>query len=328
MSFILITRHQPAPDKQYPVTGYTPDNNGPYIMNDGSGSLDNTHTIAELLRSQLNQFSHAEMKIVNHLLANYPMSGLVSITELSENCDVSSPTVMRSLKKIGYTSFTTFQKKLKEELQQTLSDPITKHDHWVSDAPESHVLNKVADTVTTNLRHSLNQINHEQFDAIVDLLAEQDRALHIVGGRITRSFACYLNTHLEVIRENVYLFPEAVALWPHHLLKIKPDDVLVVFDVRRYEQDLITTGNLAQSRGARIILFTDQWLSPVAGYADHILPIRIEGKSGWDSGVVTLFFVEALIAALEEKLWTQTSERMRELENMFDLTARFKKHAK
>ncbi|SIS96421.1 MurR/RpiR family transcriptional regulator [Neptunomonas antarctica] len=294
-------------------------------MNDAPAKHDNSHTIAELLRSQLNKFSPAEMKIVNHLQANYPMSGLVSITELSENCGVSTPTVMRTLKKIDYSSFPTFQKALKDELQQTLSDPIAKHDKWATDAPESHVLNKVADTVTTNLRHSLNQISHEQFDAIIDLLAQQDQALHIVGGRITSAFARYLNTHLEVIRENVYLFPEAVALWPHHMLKIKPNDVMIVFDVRRYEQDLITISKLADTRGAKIILFTDQWLSPIAGYATHTLPIRIEGKSGWDSGVVTLFFAEAIVVALEEKLWAQTSARMRELEDMFDLTERFKK---
>jgi DNA-binding MurR/RpiR family transcriptional regulator len=294
-------------------------------MNDSGAIQDNSQTIAELLRSQLSQFSPAEMKIVNHLQANYPLSGMKSITELSGDCGVSTPTVMRMLKKIGHSSFTTFQKALKDELQQTLSDPITKHDQWAADAPQSHVLNKVADTITTNLRHSLNQISHEQFDAIIELLARQEQALHIVGGRITSAFARYMNTHLEVIRENVYLFPEAVALWPHHLLKIKPNDVVIVFDVRRYEQDLITTSKLAHARGAKIILFTDQWLSPIAGDALHILPIRIEGKSGWDSGVVTLFFAEAIIVALEEKLWVQTSARMRELEDMFDLTERFKK---
>ena len=296
-------------------------------MNSTSDNTD-SRTIAELFRSQLNLFSPAELKLVNYLLTNYPMSGLVSITQLSESCGVSAPTVMRTLKRIGHTSFTTFQKELKDELQQTLSDPITKHDRWAADAPEEHVLNKVADTVTTNLRHSLNQVDHEQFDAIVDLLADQTQALHIVGGRITSAFARYLNTHLEVIRENVHIFPEAVSLWPHHLLKIKEGDVIIMFDVRRYEQDLITVGRLLEARGAKIILFTDQWLSPVADYSAHTLPIRIEGKSGWDSGVVTLFFAEALVVALEEKLWTQTSKRMRELENMFDLTERFKKRAR
>ncbi len=287
-----------------------------------------SHTIAELLRSQLNLFSPAELKLVNYLLTNYPMSGLVSITELSENCGISTPTVMRTLRKIGFTSFTTFQKELKEELQQTLSDPIAKHDRWAADAPKEHALNRVANTVTTNLRHSLNQINHEQFDAIIDLLADQEHALHILGGRITSAFARYLNTHLNVIREDVHLFPETASLWPHHLLKIKENDVVIMFDVRRYEQDLITAGRLLKARGAKIILFTDQWISPVADYSEHTLPIRIEGKSGWDSGVVTLFFAESMVVALEERLWSQTSKRMRELENMFDLTERFKKRTK
>lgn len=282
-------------------------------------------TVAELIRQQMKNFTPAEIRLANHLLGNYPMAGLVSITELSEASGVSTPTVMRTLKKLGHTSFTTLQKALKEELQKTLSDPITKHDQWAAEAPSTHVLNTVADTVTTNLRHSLNQISHELFDQVIELLVTEDHAVHIVGGRITTSFAHYLTTHLEVMRENTYNFPSSVALWPHHLLKIKQDDVLVMFDVRRYEPDLLTVSQLAAERGAKIILFTDQWLSPIAAQATHILPIKIEGRSGWDSGVTIMFFVEALIVALEEKLWPQTSKRMRELEGMFDLTERFKK---
>ena len=46
-------------------------------------------TIAERIRAQFNQFKPAERKIATHLLSNYPMAGLVSITELSATSKVS-----------------------------------------------------------------------------------------------------------------------------------------------------------------------------------------------------------------------------------------------
>lgn len=38
-----------------------------------------------------------------------------------------------------------------------------------------------------NLRQTLRQLSPDQFNAIAQLLADQNRTVHIVGGRITRS---------------------------------------------------------------------------------------------------------------------------------------------
>ncbi len=285
--------------------------------------------IDELIRTHFNEFKPAERKIANHLLGNYPMAGLVSITALSQACDVSTPTVMRTLKRIGFTSFVSFQKSLKAELSKTLSDPIAKHGQWAAaGSPEEHILNRAAKSVVSNLRDTINQISFETFNQVVDLLADPERSLHLVGGRITHSFSDYLGTHLEVIRKAVFKLPSSVGLWPHHLLNIEQNDVLVIFDVRRYEADLLSLAELAVQKGAIVVLFSDQWLSPIAKHAKFIFPIRIEAPSGWDSGVATLFVLEALIAALESKLWPDASKRMQELETAFDYTGRFKQQPK
>ena len=98
--------------------------------------------------------------------------------------------------------------------------------------------------------------------------------------------------------------------------------------MRRYEADLLSLAELAVQKGAIVVLFSDQWLSPIAKHAKFIFPIRIEAPSGWDSGVATLFVLEALIAALESKLWPDASKRMQELETAFDYTGRFKQQPK
>jgi DNA-binding MurR/RpiR family transcriptional regulator len=280
--------------------------------------------IDERLRNQLKEFKPAELKIARYLLADYPMAGLVSITELSASCDVSTPTVMRTLKRIGFTSFVSFQKELKKELSDTLADPIAKHNRWAAGAPPEHILNQRSESVLTNLRETMNHISYQTFNQVVDLLADESVSLHLVGGRITHAFSDYLGTHLEVMRGGVYKLPGAVSLWSHHLLDMNADDVLIIFDVRRYETDLLNIARLSADKGIKVVLFTDQWMSPIANTADFSFPAHVDAPSGWDSGVATLFIIEALITEVERKLWPQASERMKELEGIFDHTGRFK----
>ncbi|NNE63772.1 MAG: MurR/RpiR family transcriptional regulator, partial [Gammaproteobacteria bacterium] len=234
-------------------------------------------------------------------------------------------TVMRTIKKLGFGGFPAFHSALHDELNQTLSDPINKHDQWANDVPAEHILNQFAKAITSNLRQSLKQVDHKTFDDVVSLLTEKQRNIHIVGGRITHAFADYLQTHLQVIRKDIHMLPASAGLWPHHLLNVNAGDVLVIFDIRRYEADLLELAKLANQRELKIVLFTDQWLSPITSYATHYFSSRIEAPSGWDSGVVTLFLIESIIAAMEELLWPQTSSRLKELEDIFDFTGRFKR---
>ncbi len=251
------------------------------------------------------------------------MSGLVSITALSEECDVSAPTVMRMLNRIGFDSFIAFQKGLKKELALILADPIAKHGQWATGAPKEHILNQAAEAVVANMRDTLSHIHYDDFDQVVALLTDQSHSLHLVGGRITHSFSDYFCTHLEVIRKGVHKFQSSAGSWPHHLLDMAQNDVLIIFDVRRYEADLLSLAKLAHEKGVQIVLFTDQWLSPISAYAKHSFPVRIEAPSGWDSGVTTLFVIEALVAAVESELWPVAEKRIKALEETFNFTGRF-----
>jgi DNA-binding MurR/RpiR family transcriptional regulator len=282
-------------------------------------------TIAELIRASMRVLTRAERQLANALMANYPVAGLTSITELAKTANVSTPTVLRMAKKIGFSGFPEFQSALRRELEATLSNPIAKHDRWAIDVPEGHILNRFASATIDNLQTSLQHIDYKMFDKVSSLLADHDSSVHIVGGRITHAIADYLFTHLQVIRKDVHMLPASSGLWPHHLLNMNKGDVLVVFDIRRYEADLVKLAELAQERGTRVVLFTDQWMSPISTSAVHSFNLRIEVPSGWDSAVATLFMVEALIASVENNLWPQTSSRMSELEALFDATKRFRK---
>ncbi|NVP56504.1 MurR/RpiR family transcriptional regulator [Rhizobium sp. DBTS2] len=282
-------------------------------------------TVSDVINAHFDTLTRAEKQLATSLLDNYPVSGLGSITTVAENARVSTPTVARMVQKLGYRGFPDFQSHLHHELEATLSNPIAKHDRWAANAPGTHILNRFADAIMGNLRQTLSQLDLADFDGATALIANRKRNIYIVGGRITKALADYLFTHLQVVRPNVTQLSPIPSAWPQYVLNMKPGDVVVIFDIRRYEHEMETFARIARERGVEIVLFTDQWASPIAKLAAHVFRIHIEAPSAWDSSVVTLFVVEALIEAAQSANWSETKERMRTLEELVAASRLFRK---
>ncbi|SIQ53088.1 transcriptional regulator, RpiR family [Rhizobium sp. RU35A] len=283
------------------------------------------HTVLDVIRLNYDGLTPAERKLADSLLEHYPVSGLGSITTVAENAGVSTPTVARMVQKLGYKGYPEFQQHLHQDLEATISSPIAKHDRWAAGAPTAHILNRFADAITANLRDTLSSLDVATFDGAAALLRDEKRSLYFVGGRITGALAEYFFTHMQVIRPKTTLISTNRSSWPQYLLNMSPGDVLVIFDIRRYEQELATLAEASAASGVDIILFTDVWASPVARHARHVFKISIEAPSAWDSSVVTLFTVEALIEAVQSAAWEKTRERMNSLEKLFERSRLFRR---
>lgn len=282
-------------------------------------------TVSDRIHQMLDKLTRAERQLALSVLENYPASGLGPLSALAKGADVSVPTVARMVQKLGYKGYPEFQAALREELTAKVKTPIAKHDTWAEAAPSEHILNRFTDAVIDNIRLTLSQIDPKAFDHACALMAEEDRHLYIVGGRITHTLAEYLFLHMQVIRPNVTHVQTTSNTWPHYLLNAKADDVFVIFDVRRYENNTLKLAELADERGAEIILMTDQWRSPVHQMASVCLSNRIVVPSAWDSATTTMLLLETMISSIQTLNWSKTKERIECLEDMFDQTKLFRK---
>jgi DNA-binding MurR/RpiR family transcriptional regulator len=282
-------------------------------------------TIKDRIDGQAAQLTRAERQLADAILENYPVSGLGSITRLAEASGVSTPTVARMVQKLGYAGFPEFQEALRGELEAQLLGPVAKHDTWAGVAPEGHMLNRFTDRVTQNIRQTVAATDPAQFDRAASLLADPARAVYVTGGRITHALSDYFHLHMQVIRPGVRHIRSTQAAWPHDVLDIAGGDVLLVYDIRRYENSTLRLAEMARDRGAEIILITDQWRSPISKTTDLTFPCRIEAPSAWDSTVAMMLLTETLIAAVQELLWDSTRDRMGQLEEIFDRTGTFRK---
>ena len=281
-------------------------------------------TIEIRLRRAFEVLTRSERQLAAHLMRHYPVAALGSITALAKAAGVSSPTVLRLAHKLGFRGYPDFQAQVHAEVEARLASPIAKHARWAGGVPDTHILNRFADAVLTNLTATLAQIDHADFDACAERLADPGRQVFVAGGRITHAIADYLVTQLRVMRPGVALLPGQSNAWPPALLDMAPGDLLLAFDIRRYEAHVVQLAEVAAERGAEVVLFTDPWLSPVAAFARYRFAAAIEVPSAWDSTVAIQVLVESLIAAVQARSWPETEARMTDLESLYARTRLFR----
>lgn len=283
-----------------------------------------TPLIKNLLHERMQDLTPTERQLATALLRDYPMPGLQSITRLAADAGVSTPTIIRMARKLGFDGFPDLQRALREEVAAQIKKPMSKHESWHAAASTEHILNQFAAALSTNLQDTLDRFDPAQFDAVAALLSDPARKLFLAGGRITRSNADYFYNHLQIIRPGVTLLAQSPNVWPQYLLDMDETSVLIVFDIRRYEKHILKLAELARARGAAIVLFTDQWGSPAATLATHAFHACVEAPSAWDSTIVIMYFVEALIAEVQRRGHDRSARRLEELETMFNATRLFR----
>ncbi|PDT64360.1 RpiR family transcriptional regulator [Bradyrhizobium ottawaense] len=269
-----------------------------------------TMTARETIRRASANLTASERKIANAVLADYPFGALQTIQELAERTGVSAPSITRFVSKIGFAGYQEFQRQLISELRESRSSPLQlKATEKLGSG--SAFLADYARRASERMREMSASVPQEQFDHILALLADPARAVFVLGGRVSDSIAGFLSVHLKQIRGKVHHLPPNPEHWPDLLLAMRRQDVLILFDFRRYQRDLETLADIvARERRPSVVLITDKWMSPIARHSDHIVALPIEIETAWDTLVCALAFIEALIVKVSELDWSSTKKRL------------------
>ena len=277
------------------------------------------------LQQRFDELTPAERQLASVLLEHYPMAGLSSITELASRADVSTPTVVRCAKKLGFDGFVAMQRAIRDEVEATLRDPIGRRATWQGGTEYGHLVDRFAEATASNVANTLRRLDRQVFDQVVEKVSAEHSRIFITGGRITRSIADYLFNHLQIIRPGVTELGTSSNIWPQYVVDMDDSAVVLLFDIRRYESDLHKLARLCAERNATLVLFTDQWGSPIARLADHRFDTLVEVPSPWDSTLAMMLLVECLIAAVQDRHWPASKERIQTLETMFGKTRLFRR---
>jgi DNA-binding MurR/RpiR family transcriptional regulator len=219
--------------------------------------------------------------------------------------------VLRFIGKLGFAGYAEFRRALHQELEAMSEFPLTRPP--AADASASG-LTGLAERLAAILRDTVEMCQPGELDRLLDLLGDERRGVYVLGGDFTESVARHLEFHLRKMRRGVHLIDHDLVRRADLLADLRRADVLVAFDIRRYQRDTVSTMRLARASGAKTVLFTDQWMSEAVDAAAIVFRARVDGPSRWDSLVGMLGLVELVVQALDERIWSTARRRIEAIE--------------
>jgi len=272
-----------------------------------------SEAVAERISEHMDSLPTGERRAAQALIASYPVIGLKTVAEFAQAAGVSSPTILRFVARLGFQNYADFQAALQDELAAQLQSPASRTGATSAhrgQAPET------VEATLENIRETFGHLSPRQLADIAGLLAQPKAGVFLVGGRFTDPIARYMAAHLGLIRPGVLHLDGQESNWRDRLIDMGKRDVLLIFDIRRYQESLLRFAEKAHQRGVQIVLFTDQWLSPIARFARHVVAGRTAVPSAWDSSASLFVVAETLIGELTRKLEVESARRLSDLDGL------------
>ncbi len=273
-------------------------------------------TIRQQVHHRLGELTPAERRVARVLLTAYPIAGLETVAELADRAGVSWPTVTRFVTSLGFDGYRAFQRALHREVQQQVSSPSVRYPSEARHVSIDSVQRAALEELSQVLQETFISTPVTELDAIADLLSDARRPVLCVGGRVSHVCAQYLYSRLYQLRPSCRLLTADPLPLSAHLLEITDRDVLVAFDYRRYQDDVIALAQGAARHGASVVLVTDRWLSPIVEISSHVITAETETGSPFDSMVGSVALIEVVVAALVERIGEPGRKRIEQLDGL------------
>lgn len=184
-------------------------------------------------------------------------------SELADLAHVSKATVSRFIKRLGYSSYEEARRDARAEKQTGSRLFLGTADGGGVQSVTAHVAQGIA-----NLEATFASITDAQIDAVSRALLDA-RKVWVVGFRSSHSFASYLQWQLTQVIENIVVIPGAGQTLGEHLVSFTPQDVVIVFGLRRRVARTEALLEQIRHRRAQLLYITDEGIPFLPGAAWH-----------------------------------------------------------
>ncbi len=275
----------------------------------------NKQDLMKLIQIKLPHMSKGQKIIAKYILEHYDKAAFMTANKLGTTIGVSESTVVRFAIVLGFNGYPKLQKSLQELIKSklTLVQKMELSNDYIT---QENVLKSVLKADIENIKITLEKINHQTFEDIVNSLFKA-RKIYVIGLRQSAALSGFLAFYLNLILDNVKLVEYGVSDIFEQMLNIDNKDILIAIGFPRYTTRTIEAISFAKGKNANIVVITDSLLSPLAEKADYTLIAQNNITSFVDSLVTPLSIINALIIAVGLREKEKISSTFSTLENIW-----------
>ncbi|QPJ85345.1 MurR/RpiR family transcriptional regulator [Sarcina sp. JB2] len=282
--------------------------------------IEQTQDLMKLIQIKFPRLSKGQKLIADFILKNYDKAAFMTAAKLGESVGVSESTVVRFAIELGFSGYPKLQKALQELIKNKLTS-VQRLELSNDYACEENVLRGVLKSDIENLRATLEKINLENFNAVIDEIFKA-KTVYIVGLRSSSAIAEFLGFYLRLIIKDVRVVAHNISNIFEQMINCDEGDLVIGIGFPRYALRTINGLEFAKERKAKVVAITDSNVSPLATVADYALIAQSNMASFVDSLVAPLSVINALIVAVgvrEKDKITSTFYELEELWKNYDI---------
>ena len=262
-------------------------------------------------------FSKGQKLIANYITSHYDKAAYLTAAKLGAVVGVSESTVVRFATELGFDGYPAFQHALQEMVRTKLTS-FQRVEVTNDRIGNGDILSKVLLSDMEKIRHTLDGVNREDFNAAVQSIVCAGK-IYIIGARSSATLAGFLGHNLRMIFDNVKLIDTVSGseLF-EEIMGVSKNDVMVAISFPRYSKKVINAVDYARNAGAEVIAITDSKTSPIASNASAVLVAESDMASFVDSLVAPLSIINAIVVAVAKEKKDELEVRLRRLEEIWD----------
>jgi DNA-binding MurR/RpiR family transcriptional regulator len=268
---------------------------------------DNVFTI---IRTKYNLLSPIQKNIADFILNNRNEVILLSISDLAGKCNTSETTIMRFLRKIGFSSYQVFRVRTAQDISADSTQAI--YEEIKPDDSTSDVKDKVIFSTINSIKDISNMVDDESIDKVIDLIFGARRILFFGVGAsgIIAKDAFHKFSRIGL---NVFNCDDS------HIMNIVcahtvPSDLLFIVSHSGESIEDLDCIDIAKENGAKVVALTSYIHSTITEVADAVLLSSTnETKYRSDamvSRIVQLVIIDILYVKLILKMGPSSIKRV------------------
>lgn len=273
--------------------------------------------ISQRIKNVYSSLSKGQKKIANVILNDYDKAAYLTAAKLAKLSEVSESTVVRFADELGFDGYSEFQLAVQELVRIKLT-PNQRIEITKKRIGHGDVLDNVMESDIEKIRYTLNNLDRQVFKDSVEAILSA-KTIYVTGARSTEPLARLLSYNLSLIFDNVkFVVPTSSAEVFEQMYSVREDDTVIAFSFPRYSSKIVNAVKFARQNNAKVVVFTDSAVSPLAEFANYLITAQSDMASYMDSLVAPLSIINAIIVEITRRKESEITARFDTLEKIWD----------
>ena len=269
--------------------------------------------ITEKIKQEFDTMTKSERQVASYFLGHINDFTFYTLDRVADEIGISTTSVIRFCRKIGFAGFKEFQDTLRGEVKYQPSLP-AKFQRTLKDSIDNDLLAQTLQQEIRCLEKTFSEMSNQNLADAVQLISSAQRVFSF-GLKESYALAHYAYTRFLTVRDNAFMlgiYNSCIEA----ILSLTPEDVCLVFLFHRYTKETLHILPMLKAQGVPIILVTSAPYDELLPYATILLHCYVDAHGIKNTSLAPICLLDYLCNAVAVQKGEDALIRMKQLESL------------